>query len=325
MKLYKENGANPLSGCLPLVAQLPLWFALLNVLRAMSENKALYGLTPEVVHEANSAKIFGATISSKFLFQHPATPGNVKVVIGFTVVISAVTTFLTVRQSMKRGMMQTPTAADDNPMAGAQKYMAYIAPLFALSGLYWQFGLVLYWLTSNIWTLGQQYFLFKKIPPLEKAPAAAPAAPAASGKAPAVAAQPAAARVKTGNRSLPAGQAPAAKPAGTAQPAGSAKAAAGQSASRGQAPAAARRSGIPAEAAAPCAKQAGRGRSRPRRRPRPPRSASRRRPPNGSGGMLRKLVKGTRRARAASPSRPRSRSSGSSGQKQSRSKRSGKR
>src|SRR5947207_15845628 len=64
MKLYKEHGANPLSGCLPLVAQLPIWFALLNVLRAMSENKALYGMTPEVVRQANSAKIFGATISS---------------------------------------------------------------------------------------------------------------------------------------------------------------------------------------------------------------------------------------------------------------------
>ena len=93
--------------------------------------------------------------------------------IGITVVISAVTTFLSVRQSMKRGLMQNPTAAEDNPMAGAQKYMAYIAPLFALSGLYWQFGLVLYWMTSNIWQLGQQYFLFKKIPPLETAPAAA--------------------------------------------------------------------------------------------------------------------------------------------------------
>ena len=103
--------------------------------------------------------------------------------IGITVVISAITTFLSVRQSMKRGLMQNPTAAEDNPMAGAQKYMVYIAPLFALSGLYWQFGLVLYWMTSNIWQLGQQYFLFKKIPPLETAPAAATGATVVSGKA----------------------------------------------------------------------------------------------------------------------------------------------
>jgi YidC/Oxa1 family membrane protein insertase len=177
MKMYKENGANPLSGCLPLVAQLPVWFALLNVLRAMTENKPLYGMTSTVVHEALQAHIFGVTVADKFLFQASTT--NTKIVIGITVVLSAATTFLTVRQSMKRGMMQTPTVDADNPMAGAQKYMAYIAPLFALSGLYWQFGLVIYWLASNVWTLGQQYFLFKKIPPLNAAAATAgPAAPA---------------------------------------------------------------------------------------------------------------------------------------------------
>jgi YidC/Oxa1 family membrane protein insertase len=49
-------------------------------------------------------------------------------------------------------------------MAASQKYMAYIVPLFALSGLYWQFGLVLYWVTTNLWTLGQQYVLFKRYP-----------------------------------------------------------------------------------------------------------------------------------------------------------------
>ena len=57
------------------------------------------------------------------------------------------TTFLTVRQSMKRGMM--PAATPDNPMGQSQKYMMYIMPFFALSGLYWPFGLVLYWVTTN--------------------------------------------------------------------------------------------------------------------------------------------------------------------------------
>ena len=62
------------------------------------------------------------------------------------------TTYLTVKQSMKRGMM--PAATPDNPMASSQKYMAYIMPFFALTGLYWPFGLVLYWVTTNLWTLG---------------------------------------------------------------------------------------------------------------------------------------------------------------------------
>ena len=166
MKLYKENGANPLSGCLPLVAQLPLWFALLNVLRAISEHKVLYGMTTKVVAEANNARIFGVSISDKFLFVHPAPALHIKVVIAITVLISAVTTFLSVRQSTKRGLMQNPTATDDNPMAGAQKYMVYIAPLFALSGLYWQYGLVVYWLTSNIWRLRPAVLPVQKIPPL---------------------------------------------------------------------------------------------------------------------------------------------------------------
>ena len=74
--------------------------------------------------------------------------------------ISATTTFMTVRQSAKRGLMQT-NVDPDNPMAQSQKYMQYIVPFFSLTGLYWQYGLVLYWVTTNLWTLGQQYFMFR--------------------------------------------------------------------------------------------------------------------------------------------------------------------
>jgi len=223
MKLYKENGANPLSGCLPLVAQLPVWFALLNVLRAITENKPLYGMTQTVVTEALHARIFGVSIADKFLFQHPGTSGSVKLVIGITVVFSAVSTFLTVRQSMKRGMMQTPMADDTNPMANAQKYMVYIAPLFALSGLYWQYGLVVYWLASNVWTLGQQYFLFKKIPPLNAAvPADAATGTRIAGTAAAALVRPksgapraAIAGKQAGSASKPAGSSSVKQAAGT--------------------------------------------------------------------------------------------------------------
>jgi YidC/Oxa1 family membrane protein insertase len=312
MKLYKEHGANPLSGCLPLVAQLPIWFALLNVLRAMSEDKALYGLTPQVVHNANHASIFGATISSKFLFQHPATPGHVKVVIGITVVISAVTTFFSVRQSMKRGLMQNPAAAEDNPMAGAQKYMVYIAPLFALSGLYWQFGLVLYWMTSNIWQLGQQYFLFKKIPPLQTAPAAGTAATAGSGNASGAAAG-TAARPKAG------GAQPGAKRAApTAKPAGSGKPAATQSKPGGASAKQPARAKQPAAAKKPAAAKTEAAKTEPAALGVPPPT------PNGSGGVLRKLVRG-RAEPEPEPEPPEVTFVRQQRAKQSRSKRSGKR
>jgi YidC/Oxa1 family membrane protein insertase len=353
MKMYKENGANPLSGCLPLVAQLPVWFALLNVLRAMTENKPLYGMTSTVVSEALKAHILGVTVASKFLFQDSTV--HTKIVIGVTVVLSAVTTYLTVRQSMKRGMMQTPTIDDSNPMAGAQKYMAYIAPLFALSGLYWQYGLVIYWLTSNVWTLGQQYFLFKKIPPLKVAAAAAAAGTAgvagasaaaltapvrtrtvnAPAKRPTSATRPgasAAKQVAPGTRQATS----AAKPgtSATRQQPGSAKQGTTSASTSG---AAAKTSGTQAKASGAQAKASG-AQAKPPAPVKAPASgrktsAAKTDPaslgippptPNGSGGRLRKLV-GRKAEPEPEPEAPEVTIVRQQRVKQSRSKRSGRR
>ena len=185
MKLYKDNGANPLAGCLPVVAQLPVFFALFGVLRAIAEDEPKYGLTPAVVASAQHAKIFGVvTVADRLLTSIlPPTFSSIgagpKIVILLTVVVSATTTFMTVKQSMKRGM--TPQVDPNNPMASSQKMMQYIVPVFALSGLYWQYGLVLYWVTTNLWTLGQQYVLFKRFPPPATATAGAGGTPASSG------------------------------------------------------------------------------------------------------------------------------------------------
>jgi YidC/Oxa1 family membrane protein insertase len=179
MKLYQEAGVNPLMGCLPFVLQLPLFFGLFNVLRAIADNKALYGLPASMVHAGHEAKILGASIADKVLFTHGLhVPLHSKLVIIGAVLISMATTFLTIRQSQKRGMM--PAATPDNPMASSQKYMTYIMPFFALTGLYWPFGLVLYWVTTNVWTLGQQWILGRRYPYTPPAadgtPAPAPAA-----------------------------------------------------------------------------------------------------------------------------------------------------
>ncbi len=166
MKLYQEAGVNPLMGCLPVVAQLPLFFSLFSVLRAIAEytgGTPKYGLPIAMVQSAKQAKILGVSIADKVLFTGTVhVPLHAKIVIVLAVVVSMATTFLTVRQSMKRGMM--PTASPDNPMGNSQKYMAYIMPFFALTGLYWPFGLVLYWVTTNVWTLIQQWALFKRYP-----------------------------------------------------------------------------------------------------------------------------------------------------------------
>ena len=185
MKFYKENGVNPLAGCLPMVPQMIIFFALFYVLRAIAEWKPgqvpKYGLTVPVLVSAQKATIFGVHLYDKLLLPHTPGMGLVpSIVAAITVALSATITFLTVRQSSKRGLMQT-NVDPDNPMAGAQKYMMYLVPFFSLTGLYWQYGLVMYWLTTNLWTLGQQFFMFRNWT-AEDAQAAATAA-AAGGAA----------------------------------------------------------------------------------------------------------------------------------------------
>lgn len=185
MKLYQEAGVNPLMGCLPFVLQLPLFFSLFSVLRAIADYKGgtpSYGLPQSMVENARQAKILGATLYDKVLFTNGLhVPFHAKAVILVAVLISMTTTFLTIRQSQKRGMM--PAATPDNPMASSQKYMTYIMPFFALTGLYWPFGLVLYWCTTNIWTLGQQYILGRRYPYTPPAPVDGEPAPRTGGKA----------------------------------------------------------------------------------------------------------------------------------------------
>jgi YidC/Oxa1 family membrane protein insertase len=210
MKFYKENGVNPLAGCLPMIPQMIIFFALFYVLRAIAEWKPgtapKYGLTIPVLVSAQKATIFGVHLYDKLLLPHTPGMGLVpSIIAAITVALSATTTFMTVRQSSKRGLMQT-NVDPDNPMAGMQKYMMYIVPFFSLTGLYWQYGLVLYWLTTNVWTLGQQFFMFRNWT-AEDAQAAATAA-AAGGVARAAqssarpasgAARPAAAKSATGS------------------------------------------------------------------------------------------------------------------------------
>jgi YidC/Oxa1 family membrane protein insertase len=164
MKFYKENGVNPLAGCLPMIPQMIVFFSLFSVLRFIADWKPghplQYGFTESVVQSAQTTTIFGVHLDDKLLFAHPAPSLHVAIIIALTVVVSATTTFMTVRQSAKRGLMQT-NIDPDNPMAQSQKFMQYIVPFFSLTGLYWQYGLVLYWVTTNLWTLGQQYFMFR--------------------------------------------------------------------------------------------------------------------------------------------------------------------
>ncbi len=307
MKLYQQAGVNPLMGCLPVVLQLPMFFALFSVLKAISEWKPgqppKYGLTYQMVLSAQHAKILGVTIADKFLFDS-STPLHAKVVIFIFVLISMATTYLTVRQSMKRGMM--PATTPDNPMGQSQKYMMYIMPFFALSGLYWPFGLVLYWVTTNLWTLGQQWLLFRRYPqPL--AAGAAGAVAAGPAIAPAVTTRPKRAiRGRPGSGSAAGSGAPdksesAARPDGASQSNGAAPDTNGT-----QPPGTGRKA-----AGSPAGGSAGQG-AQP--------SAN----GGGGGGMLRRLGKGRAEPEPAPPE-PDVKLVRQQRQRQSRSKRSGKR
>jgi YidC/Oxa1 family membrane protein insertase len=304
MKLYQEAGVNPLMGCLPFVLQLPLFFSLFSVLRAIAEytgGTPKYGLPKAMVVAGQHAKILGASIADKVLFTGTAhVPVTSKLVILLFVAISMATTFLTIRQSQKRGMM--PAATPDNPMAGTQKYMTYIMPLFALTGLYWPFGLVLYWVTTNVWTMGQQYILGRRFPYTPPAPADGTTTPA-----------PATARALTGGARNVARKPAAGAPAPQK---GTGSASTGGSAGRPAAP----KSTAGASSAARPANSAG---------PKPGRAASNGATANGSAsstasGVLKRLGRG-RGEPEPQPELPEVKLVRRQTQRQSRSKRSGKR
>ncbi|HEX6470231.1 MAG TPA: membrane protein insertase YidC [Streptosporangiaceae bacterium] len=165
MKLYQEAGANPLSGCLPLVVQFPVFISLFRVLNGIATAKpgnGSHGMSPALVASAQHADIFGAHISTKFLDAWSAVPKNVSglVVCGVAVTISSITTYFSVRASMAR----QPAVDSGNPMASAQKMMVYLAPLFGVFGLGFPLGVLLYWMTSNSWTLAQTHYINKRYP-----------------------------------------------------------------------------------------------------------------------------------------------------------------
>ncbi|MFG1998209.1 membrane protein insertase YidC [Spirillospora sp. NPDC048911] len=169
MKVYQENGANPLSGCLPILVQMPVFIGLFQVLKRVSdakEGQGVFAVTPDLVQSAQKANIFGAHIPDTFLNAWGADPKSWSaiVVTGIAVIISSCTTFFTVRASMQRQKLQG-TMDDNNPMMQAQKMMVFLAPLFGLFGLGFPLGVLMYWVTSNSWTLAQQHYIYKKYYP----------------------------------------------------------------------------------------------------------------------------------------------------------------
>jgi YidC/Oxa1 family membrane protein insertase len=168
MKLYKEHKTNPLASCFPIIAQAPIFFALFTVLNGIAAKNDAGVSSPiargflkgDYLESAAQAKFFGAKISQTFLGSDDM---KVKLVTVLLIFLMSATTFTTQRQLMTKGMPKMDSS--NNMMLQQQKIMLYLFPLiFAISGVNFPVGVLIYWSTTNFWTWGQQFYVIKRNP-----------------------------------------------------------------------------------------------------------------------------------------------------------------
>lgn len=165
MALYKDSGTNPFSSCLPIFAQMPFFFGLFRVLNSLDEigsgaKSGIGPITQQVAAQAESSSIFGAQLSAQFL----GTGGglSVKIVTITLIILMSLTTFTTQYQLMRKNM---PASALEGQFAQQQKIMLYLFPIiFAVSGVYFPIGVLIYWFTTNVWTMCQQFYVIRRMP-----------------------------------------------------------------------------------------------------------------------------------------------------------------
>ncbi len=170
MSLYKETGTNPFASCLPILLQMPIFFALFRLIDHAAKNGDGNGfLTDRSAAQFADAELFGVQISKTFVSADGAI--GVQLLAAVLVVAMTITTFLTQRQLMSKNM---PADALKGPYAQQQKMLLYVLPLvFAVGGVAFPIGVLLYWTTSNLWTMCQQFYVIRNNPapgtPAEKA------------------------------------------------------------------------------------------------------------------------------------------------------------
>lgn len=162
MKLWKDTGTNPFASCLPLILQMPIFFALFRVIDQAAKNGAEGArgfLSGADADSLSKAKMLGAQIADTFL-KSDAT--ETKILTMSLVVIMCLTQFTTQRQLMSKNM---PADAMTGQYAQQQKLLLYILPVvFAVGGVAFPLGVLFYWTTSNFWTMGQQFYVIRNNP-----------------------------------------------------------------------------------------------------------------------------------------------------------------
>jgi len=164
MALYKKHGTNPFSSCLPILIQMPVFFSLFYVLRHASENTpGIAFMTESLTRSFNEASLFGVA-PLKMTFTQGWESGNWAVVIllGLNMVLMIASQFFTQLQIMSKNVSDE---TKNSPMYRQQKIMLYIIPFaFLFSGVAFPLALNIYWFTSNLWTMGQQFIVIRNMP-----------------------------------------------------------------------------------------------------------------------------------------------------------------
>ena len=171
MALYKKHGTSPVSGCLPLLVQMPIFFALFNVLNgvtlAAQENRGGVGLlSPELVQQFYNAKLFGvASLHDSLQGAWQTRPEGWEATVAILVVLVILmiaSQFFTQLQIISKNLSPEAKTGQAYQM---QKIMLYVLPLaFIFSGVFFPLGVVIYWFVSNLWTMGQQFVVIRNMP-----------------------------------------------------------------------------------------------------------------------------------------------------------------
>jgi YidC/Oxa1 family membrane protein insertase len=168
MAMYKKHGTNPFSACLPMLIQMPFFFALFTVLSgitsAVQKNQGIGAMSHEQVVQFDQSSIFGAPLSATLLHGTPPGGNVMAVWILSIVMILAMTAsqFITQKQIMAKNMSEEAMAS---PFMRQQKMMLYILPIvFGVGGINFPIGVLIYWTTTNLWTMAQQFFVIRRMP-----------------------------------------------------------------------------------------------------------------------------------------------------------------
>lgn len=163
MALYKKHGTNPFSSCLPILIQMPVFFSLFYVLRyAADGHRGIGFMNDELTASFNNASIFGAPLKMTFGQGWESQNWGVVVLLGVIMVAMIASQFFTQLQIMSKNVSDETKASS---MYKQQRIMLYIIPFaFLFSGFAFPLALNIYWFTSNLWTMGQQYIVIKNMP-----------------------------------------------------------------------------------------------------------------------------------------------------------------